>query len=67
MASSKIKGVTKMKITKILPRPFAIGFQEFDLNKSEGYLKYHRIMVQVFEERVRDGKNELHRLKSDSN
>ena len=56
-----------MKITRILPKLLAIGFQEYDLNKAEGYLKYHSVMVRVFEERVQDGRQELQRLRGDSN
>ena len=52
-----------MKITRILPRPLAIGFQEYDLNKAEGYLKYHTAMARVFEERVEQGRAELERLR----
>ena len=56
-----------MKITRILPKPLAIGFQEYDLNKAEGYLKYHSAMVQVFEERVVEGRIELERLRRNNN
>ena len=52
-----------MKITRILPKPLAIGFQEYDLNKAEGYLKYHLGMVRIFEERVVQGRTELERLR----
>ena len=56
-----------MKITRILPKPLAIGFQEYDLNKAEGYLKYHSVMVRVFEERVAQGRTELERLRRNNN
>ena len=56
-----------MKLTRILPKSLAIGFQEYDLNKAEGYLKYHSAMVRVFEERVQNGRKELRRLRGDSN
>ena len=56
-----------MKITRILPKPLAIGFQEYDLNKSEGYLKYHSAMVRVFEDRVVQGRAELERLRRNNN
>ena len=52
-----------MKITRILPKPFAIGFQEYDLRKSEGELEYHQVYVRVLEERVAEGRQELERLK----
>ena len=56
-----------MKITRILPKLLAIGFQECDLNKVEGYLKYHSEMVRVFEERVVQGRTELERLRRNNN
>ena len=56
-----------MKITRILPKPLAIGFQEYDLNKAEGYLKYHSAMVRVFEERVVQGRAELEKLRRNKN
>ena len=52
-----------MKITKILPRNFAIGYQEYDLNKTDSKLEYYRAMVRVLEERSQEGHEELHRLK----
>ncbi len=51
-----------MKITKILPKPFAIGWQEYDLNKVEALLQYHTTIVQNLEQRLGDGKEELQRL-----
>lgn len=52
-----------MKITRLLPKPIAIAFQEWDLNKAEAYLEYHRDMVQIFEARVVEGREELQRLR----
>jgi len=52
-----------MKITKILPKKLAVGFQEYDLNRVRGQLEYHRSMVQVLEEMEREGSYELRRLK----
>jgi len=51
-----------MKITKILPKSLAIGYQQYDLNKVDGWLKYHKAMVSVLEERSREGHEELRRL-----
>jgi len=51
-----------MKITKILPKPLAIVFQEWDLNKSEAALQYHEAMVRVLRDRVEEGRDELRRL-----
>jgi len=53
-----------MKLTRILPKPLAIFYQEYDLNKVDGYLEYYRRMVQVLEERSREGHEELQRLKT---
>ncbi len=52
-----------MKITRILPKPFAKYYQEYDLNKVDGYLEYYKGMVRVLEERSREGHEELERLK----
>jgi len=56
-----------MKITRILPKPLAIGYQEYDLRKVDSYLEYHRAMARVFEERSREGHEELQRLKGGHN
>ena len=55
-----------MKITRILPKPLAIYYQEYDLNKVDGYLEYYKGMVRVLEERSREGHDELRRLKEDN-
>ena len=52
-----------MKITRILPKSLAISYQEYDLNKTDGTLEYHRVMVRVLEERSQQGHEELERLK----
>jgi len=52
-----------MKITRILPKPLAIYYQEYDLNKTDGELGYYRAMVRVLEERSQQGHEELERLK----
>jgi len=54
--------VNKMKITKILPKPLAIAYQENDLNRTDGQLEYHRAMVRVLEMRSQEGHAELSRL-----
>ncbi len=56
-----------MKITKILPKPFAIGWQEYDLNKVEALLQYHKTIVQNLEQRLGEGKEELQRLRRQNN
>ena len=57
--------VSKMKITRILPKPLAIGYQEYDLRKVDSYLEYHRERARVFEELSREGHEELRRLKEE--
>ena len=54
-----------MKITRLLPKPFAIYYQEYDLNKVDGLLEYYRRMVLVLEEHSRTGHEELRRLKEE--
>ncbi len=56
-----------MKITKILPKPFAIGWQEYDLNKVEALLQYHKTIVYNLEQRLGEGKEELQRLRRKNN
>ena len=56
-----------MKVTRILPKPFAIYYQEYDLNKIDGLLGYYRGMVEVLEERSQEGHAELVRLKGNKN
>ena len=54
-----------MKITRILPKPLAKYYQEYDLNRTDGYLEYYKAMVQVLEERSLEGHEELRRLKEE--
>ena len=51
-----------MKITRILPKPLALVYQEWDLNKAEAHLEYHEAMAHVFRELVDEGRAELRRL-----
>jgi len=53
----------QMRITKILPKPFAIFYQEYDLNRTGGELEYYKAMVRVLEERSHEGHAELQRLR----
>ena len=55
----------KLKITRLLPKPLAIYYQEYDLNKVDGLLEYYRGMVRVLEERSQEGHVELERLKKE--
>jgi hypothetical protein len=52
-----------LKLTRILPKVLAKSYQEEDLRRAEIHLQYHRGMVIVFEERVREGYAELERLR----
>ena len=54
-----------MKITKILPKPLAIAYQEHDLNRTDGQLEYYQGMVRFLEQRSQEGHEELHLLKGD--
>ena len=54
-----------MKVTRILPRKLAVGWQEYDLARTDGQLEYHKAMAQVLEEMSNEGHAELRRLKGD--
>ena len=62
MKNQRCIEVNDVKITKILPRFLAVGFQEYDLSRSEGLLDYHRSFVAALEEHVAEGRDELARL-----
>ena len=52
-----------MKFTRILPRKLAIRWQEYDLNRTDGYLAYHEELSQIYRQASEDGHAELERLK----
>ena len=52
-----------MKLTRVLPKPLAIFYQEYDLNRTDGQLEYYQVMVRVLEERSHEGLAELQRLR----
>ena len=52
-----------MKVTKLLPRKLAIGWQEYDLARTDDKLDYHRAIVNALEEMSNEGHAELRRLK----
>jgi len=56
-----------MKVTKLLPRKLAIGWQEYDLSRTDDKLEYHRAIVSALEEMSNDGHAELRRLKGGKN
>ena len=41
-----------MKITRILPKPLAIAWQEYDINKLETHYEYHQ-MIAMRMDRIR--------------
>ncbi len=51
-----------MKITRILPRSLAIGFQKHIIERDENELKHYRVRVFLLEESIQEGYNELSRL-----
>lgn len=51
-----------MKITKFLPRPLAIAYQEHDLRRVDGFLEYYKSMVRLYEQLSLEGHDELRRL-----
>ena len=51
-----------MKITRILPRFLAIGYQEQDIRRLERKLAFHRMMVNLYEKLLWEGRDELRRL-----
>ena len=51
-----------MKLTRILPKKLAIGWQEYDLNKIRSKLEYYRAMVRVLETLEQEGEEEMRRL-----
>ncbi len=52
-----------MKVTRILPRKLAIGWQEYNLARTDGELEYLKAKAQVLEEISEQGHTELRRLK----
>ena len=54
-----------MKITRILPANLAIGWQEYDLARTDGQLEYLRAKVSVLDEMSNEGHAELRRLKGE--
>jgi len=52
-----------MKITRILPRSFAIAWQEYDINKLETHYEYHQMIADNCEARLYVARHELERLR----
>jgi hypothetical protein len=53
------RGEIKLKLTRILPKKLAIGWQECDLNKIRSKLQYYRTLVRVYEELELEGEEEI--------
>ena len=52
-----------MKITRILPKPLAIAWQEYDINKLETHYKYHQMIADNCQARLNEARGELERLR----
>jgi len=52
-----------MKITRILPKPLAIAWQEYDINKLENYYEYHQNIANNCQARLNEARYELERLR----
>jgi len=52
-----------MKITRILPKPLAIAWQEYDINRLETYYEYHQMIADNCKSRLYVARNELERLR----
>jgi hypothetical protein len=56
-----------LRLTRILPKPLAKTYQEWDLNRAEAYLEYYEAMVRVLRAQVEEGRAELRRLEGGRN
>jgi len=63
--SSSIEEEKQLRITRILPKPLAIAYQEYTLLRAERYLEYYQMMARNLEERVYYGREELRWLKGE--
>ena len=52
-----------MKITRILPKPLAIAWQEYDINKLETHYEYHQMIADNCKARLYEARDELERLR----
>ena len=52
-----------MKITRILPKPLAIAWQEYDINKLETHYEYHQMIADNCHARLNEARHELERLR----
>ena len=51
-----------MKLTRILPKRLAISWQEYDLNRTDGYLAYYEELTRIYKHASEEGHAELERL-----
>ena len=52
-----------MKFTRILPKPLAIAWQEYDINKLETHYEYHQMIADNCQARLDEARCELERLR----
>jgi len=52
-----------MKITRILPKPLAIAWQEYDIRNLETHYEYHRRIADNCQARLYAARHELERLR----
>jgi len=52
-----------MKITRILPKPLAIAWQEYDIRQLETHYAYHQMIADNCKARLYEGRHELERLR----
>ena len=52
-----------MKITRILPKPLAIAWQEYDINKLETHYEYHQMIADNCKAHLYEARHELERLR----
>ena len=52
-----------MKLINLLPRRFAIAWQEYAINKLETYYEYHQRIADNCKARLSEARHELERLR----
>ena len=56
-----------MKITRFLPKPLSIAWQEYDINKLETHYEYHQQIANNCKARLYVARRELERLRGNHN
>ena len=54
-----------MKITRILPKPLAKAWQEYDIRQLETKYEYHEMMARGIEQLLAEAKEEMSKLQED--